>query len=283
MEQQAAYNAINFSWSPFPTKAPVNSTVANLVLAAYLCPSDPNSGSGKNADLSAGGGAINNYASSFGTNLTAGGWAWDNNGPTVNGYWKPQGTNGVFAYLTTYGIQSITDGTSQTVAYAEWLVGDGRANGGSKYRGNVETKDGAPYGPGGGSYNIGDANAPAASVIAALSTCATAFGAEPATNAAQISDVKGWRWADGTMGFAAFNTVQTPNDTVGGCGGGGGGNGNAWLNGAWSIGSSSGHPGGVNVLLADGSVRFVKNSIAKPIWWALGSRNGGEVVSSDAY
>jgi len=46
---------------------------------------------------------------------------------------------------------------------------------------------------------------------------------------------------------------------------------------------SSNHPGGVNVAFADGSVRFIKNSVSLPAWWALGSRNGGEVISSDAY
>jgi hypothetical protein len=30
-------------------------------------------------------------------------------------------------------------------------------------------------------------------------------------------------------------------------------------------------------------VRFVKDSVAASTWWALGSRNGGEVVSSDQY
>ncbi len=34
---------------------------------------------------------------------------------------------------------------------------------------------------------------------------------------------------------------------------------------------------------ADGSVHFIKNSVSPPTWWALGSRNGGEVISSDAY
>ena len=43
------------------------------------------------------------------------------------------------------------------------------------------------------------------------------------------------------------------------------------------------HPGGVNCAFADGSVHFIKNSIAPQTWWALGTRNVGEVVSSDAY
>jgi len=47
--------------------------------------------------------------------------------------------------------------------------------------------------------------------------------------------------------------------------------------------ASSNHPGGVNVLLTDGSVRFVKDSISLTTWQALGSMAGGEVVSSDSY
>ena len=50
-----------------------------------------------------------------------------------------------------------------------------------------------------------------------------------------------------------------------------------------AITARSYHPGGVNTLLADGSVRFIKSSIAGPIWRALGSISGGEIVSADAY
>jgi len=48
-------------------------------------------------------------------------------------------------------------------------------------------------------------------------------------------------------------------------------------------GFKSRHPGGVNLLFCDGSVHFIKNSIAMPTYCALGSRNGGEVLSSDSY
>jgi prepilin-type N-terminal cleavage/methylation domain-containing protein/prepilin-type processing-associated H-X9-DG protein len=48
-------------------------------------------------------------------------------------------------------------------------------------------------------------------------------------------------------------------------------------------GARSKHPGGVNSLFGDGSVRFVKNSINGATWIALGSISGGEVVSSDSY
>jgi len=46
---------------------------------------------------------------------------------------------------------------------------------------------------------------------------------------------------------------------------------------------SSFHSGGVNLLMADGSVRFVKDSVSLPAWRALGTMSGGEVISSDSY
>ncbi len=46
--------------------------------------------------------------------------------------------------------------------------------------------------------------------------------------------------------------------------------------------ASSYHPGGVNLLLGDGSVRFVKNTINLTTWQALGTRAGGEVISADS-
>jgi prepilin-type N-terminal cleavage/methylation domain-containing protein/prepilin-type processing-associated H-X9-DG protein len=47
--------------------------------------------------------------------------------------------------------------------------------------------------------------------------------------------------------------------------------------------ASSRHPGVVNVLFADGSARAVKQTIAIQVWWAVGTRAGGEVVPGDAY
>jgi prepilin-type N-terminal cleavage/methylation domain-containing protein/prepilin-type processing-associated H-X9-DG protein len=43
------------------------------------------------------------------------------------------------------------------------------------------------------------------------------------------------------------------------------------------------HTGGVNTAFCDGSVRFVKDSVALPIWRALSTTRGGEVISADAY
>ncbi|MHB1558203.1 MAG: DUF1559 domain-containing protein [Isosphaeraceae bacterium] len=43
------------------------------------------------------------------------------------------------------------------------------------------------------------------------------------------------------------------------------------------------HPGGANVLMGDGSVRFIKQSINLRTWQAMCSRAVGEVISADAY
>ncbi len=66
--------------------------------------------------------------------------------------------------------------------------------------------------------------------------------------------------------------------------------GQLWGSADWSCrysyaarGFKSRHPGGANFLFADGSVKFLKNSINRATYAALGSRNGGEVVSADAY
>ena len=73
-----------------------------------------------------------------------------------------------------------------------------------------------------------------------------------------------------------FNTIAPPNSTQypwGDCRYTGGG----YPNDATFANANSNHPGGVNVLMADGSVRFVKSSINQYTWWALGTRANGEV------
>jgi len=46
---------------------------------------------------------------------------------------------------------------------------------------------------------------------------------------------------------------------------------------------TSNHPGGVNMCFSDGHVQFIKDSIGLQTFWALGTKAGGEVVSSDQY
>jgi prepilin-type processing-associated H-X9-DG protein len=59
--------------------------------------------------------------------------------------------------------------------------------------------------------------------------------------------------------------------------------GGGYPNDATFSNANSLHPGGRNVLMADGSVRFVKSSINMYTWWSLGTRAYGGVISSDSY
>ena len=88
MEQTPLYNAINFGFGPYTVVkySNINSTAANTVINSFLCPSDPNSGAGKNGN----GGNINDYTASFRA-TTNNGSAWDNNAGNYY-HQRPNGT-----------------------------------------------------------------------------------------------------------------------------------------------------------------------------------------------
>jgi prepilin-type processing-associated H-X9-DG protein len=120
-------------------------------------------------------------------------------------------------------------------------------------------------------------------INADLQTCNQAFQAGGSNLATGIYSA-GYSWALAGTDSTYFTTIVPPNSTTSnwaacrfGCVGCGTSPGAEYAN------VSSLHPGGVNVGFADGSVRFVKNSINMLTWMQLGSRAGGEVVSSDAY
>jgi len=48
-------------------------------------------------------------------------------------------------------------------------------------------------------------------------------------------------------------------------------------------GARSKHPGGINVVMGDGSVRFLKNSVNAVVWQSLNTISSGEVLSADSY
>jgi prepilin-type N-terminal cleavage/methylation domain-containing protein/prepilin-type processing-associated H-X9-DG protein len=59
-------------------------------------------------------------------------------------------------------------------------------------------------------------------------------------------------------------------------------NGNAWSDYTqWRAAARSRHPAGVNAAFADGSVRFVTNTVDLVTWRAVGTKAGGEVVNTD--
>ncbi len=84
----------------------------------------------------------------------------------------------------------------------------------------------------------------------------------------------GQTWLEGNMTWTRYNHLLPPGQRT--CA-----NGLTW-NGV-AMTATSRHPGGVNIALADGSVRFVRESVNPDIWRALATIRGREVVASDAY
>jgi prepilin-type N-terminal cleavage/methylation domain-containing protein/prepilin-type processing-associated H-X9-DG protein len=280
LEQTAIYNAANFGWSPQGNLGgPVNSTAVDRVLNVFLCPSDTNSGGGRQN--------INNYCACFGTttgNLTS----WGNAKTPPNGFCnqQPSGSSGAFTFGLAYGLRDMVDGSTNTIAYSEWLVGDGRGtfyNGASRpstYRGNFLQASGVA-GP-----VAAEAYQNPTDTLSNLQQCQTIWRTWVTTGSGtgQIGDIIGLRWAMGTEGFSMFNVLQTPNDsnyTYAGCRAGTCSY--CWPDSSFTIGSASAHPGGVNVLLCDGSVRFVKSTVSRNTWWALGTKANNEVIDANSY
>jgi len=252
MEQQAVYNACNFNWNPtqdscsttFASKS--NSTAVNTIVATFLCPSDSYSGISR----------INNYLASRGPNTQE----------------NPTSFPGLFGRYACYGVRDCIDGTTNTIAFAEVLVGNAIAN--STYRGNGVVKVAVT-----GAANLLSVQTNPTGVQTMFTACLAMMKSTPANI---ITDT-GYRWADGRQGYGTFSTVAVPNDSQAPFS-------SCRLNPSYSgsdsqqlTNASSLHPGGANILFADGSVRFVKSSTNRTIWWALGTRDGGEVVSSDSY
>ncbi|MDR3633513.1 MAG: DUF1559 domain-containing protein [Isosphaeraceae bacterium] len=256
IEQTAIYSAINFSLEGPGEATGANATAYNTKINAFLCPSDSNAGeSGRGGSPN-----INSYNGCFGTTTYV-------NADFVN----PGDTTGCFAWRIAYGINGITDGTSNTIIFSEAIVSPSNAN---AVRGQLIMNSGDNTGD-----QVFDVNTiPIATVNSGLQTCNTAFVAS------NISNTHGHYWAVGHSGATLFNTVVPPNSKLypwGGCRK----DCSASCDAADMIYSnaSSYHSGGVNCCMADGSVKFVKDSVAMSVWWALGTRANGEVVSADAY
>jgi prepilin-type N-terminal cleavage/methylation domain-containing protein/prepilin-type processing-associated H-X9-DG protein len=273
LEQGPLYNAINFSfaddWNYLGIAGYINSTVTNTSINTMGCPSDPNwnslhVGGGGNAGY---GVDINNYYMSTGTSTYS---------TTAVG--AP--VTGLFCYQTKVGLADITDGTSNTIAFAEGLTGDRNPN-----ARNLGMSTGNGAAPAGSLANQYDASSVGGTTTTALAGLAADIAScNKQFNIVRLND-RGYRWAMGCMGYTFFNTVMPPNGggqtlfgscRVSCCSNGQAGHDQFVL-------ATSNHPGGVNVTLADGSVRFIKTSISVPTWWALGTKANGEVIGSDQY
>jgi prepilin-type N-terminal cleavage/methylation domain-containing protein/prepilin-type processing-associated H-X9-DG protein len=236
MEQQALYNAMNFSHassmsSPYGdvvsgTDA-VNTTVTSSIVSSFLCPSDdPPAAITSNALLTTDFYERNNVARSNHLFVT-GNYTDYNCGYTYAGV--PVGYKSPFWTDYSVRIAEVRDGLSNTM-----LVGE-----------SVQIKQSTSYGPywGAGTHTavhgrILDPNV-AANTALVLQQYSQPNGSPPSASTAR----------------------QLPY--------------------AWNF--SSKHPGGLNMLFGDGSVKFIKNTISPFTWFALSTIQGGEVISADQY
>jgi prepilin-type N-terminal cleavage/methylation domain-containing protein/prepilin-type processing-associated H-X9-DG protein len=256
LEQQPIYNSCNFSWtSAYDVGANVNTTVTNTKILAFLCPSDPLAGKT----------GFNSYLGCLGT--------------TTNVGISPGDSTGILSYGAAYNIAAVTDGTSNTVAFSESLVyPDGTTVGlNQPYRGSP-TPSAAGQAIATNPLLLTNAMT---LITTDLQACTQTLKTGTLGSGAFSA---GYLWALAGANSTYFNTIVTPNSSLynfAGCRFGCVGCGMA-PDGNYSN-TSSFHPGGVDVGFGDGSVKFIKNSIGMMTWMQLGTRAGGEVVSSDSY
>ncbi|WP_165251032.1 DUF1559 domain-containing protein [Paludisphaera soli] len=249
MEQQSLYSACNMNLAAYVDGNRMeNWTVGHTRVAGLLCPSDQNDGWDDQVAAS--------YANNLGTNRYYNDWASD--GPS---WWL--GTDGGLNKMVT--LSKIVDGTSNTAIFSEVLKGTGKGIGSGSKDGRHMLYQ-AP--------NLGIRNF-AGEVDANFKL----FQACRSQGTVRIWDYKGERWIQGDAARGGgYHHIATPNQKSCALDGNTGPNRNADS----IIAPSSNHAGGVNMLFLDGSVRFVKDSINYQTWTALGTRDGGEVVSSDS-
>ncbi|MFO0907063.1 MAG: DUF1559 domain-containing protein [Isosphaeraceae bacterium] len=270
LDQTQVFNALNFNFGCEDDSGTlaykVNSTGTNAVISVFVCPTDPNAGKPDHNGTS----NTNNYYACVGTTMNFSLIGSSTQYPSLNVRSIDFPSTGMFTWQKSYGISDCIDGTSNTIAFAEAVVG-------TQFLQLKQRRIG---------FNTVTALAPFISNDARLNPANTLAGIQACNNVwttgtgGSIDLQRGENWAHGCMAMTMFNTVVTPNQ----------------YNDEWThcsaIGSTaradlsnsdSYHPGGVNVLMSDGSVKFIKDTINRLSWWGLGTRAGGEVISADTY
>jgi prepilin-type N-terminal cleavage/methylation domain-containing protein/prepilin-type processing-associated H-X9-DG protein len=248
LEQQSLYNAYNWGQgdlTPAQVKTGPNTTVMYTTLNPFLCPSDPNPGDVTNLNQYGIGPGCTNYPNNMGVEPNVSGGVL--NGPS----WYMGGDQ----YLgRPVPLAAVTDGTSNTVMFSEWVKGSSGSNT-------------APLG-----VVYQDTNGP---------TTGNAVADAAACQRMTIKawDYKGQYWSQQDSGRGGgYWHITTPNtkscDQISGF---------SWYNVGSLLGPGSYHPGGVNMLFLDGSTRFIKSSISPQAYYGMATVSMGEVVSSDAY
>lgn len=250
LDQIAVYNSINMAhraengWGP----AEANATMRRAKLEVYLCPSDPNP---DHSDPQA---TSQNYAANVGTERYFNNWR--SNGITYVAGWDS-------AINRPVGPSALRDGSAQTAAFSEWIRGTMANNNQPKDARFVTWNAGGPP-RASGNIQAGRAGDGRYEELCDAST-------------SYQWDFRGecWWFSNGQRG-SGLGFSKRPNRKSCDAGWGDG------LDGG-SASPGSLHPGGVNVLFCDGTVRFVGDNVDKTIWWALGTRDGNEQIDNAAY
>ena len=172
-------------------------------------------------------------------------------GVSGGGYGSPIAADGVFPAVNGVKITEITDGTSNTAAMSESILGDG-----------AEISPTQP-----GDEKVAYKYLGYTGTLPSDTNCA---GSPSSWNG---YNRRGFMWASGEARCVSYNHYYTPNSKNFDCVA------NDPTKTYISVGyraARSRHTGGVNVLLADGSVRFVQDSISLETWRSLSTRAGGE-------
>jgi prepilin-type processing-associated H-X9-DG protein len=198
------------------------------------------------------------YANNLGTCLTLNGVHFDGPAYSMGDNFGPPVT-----------LATITDGTSNTAIFSEWLKGKNVTQSG------VESVYLSPT-----SLSTSGTLSPAISGSLQATLQSLAAGCQASVKLSQFT-TKGYSWVSQLTGVGGgYTHVQTPNKQA--CVYSNEDGATPLSTIASLIGAASRHPGGVDVGFLDGSVKFIKNSINPVTWWAVSTMAGGEVISADS-
>jgi prepilin-type N-terminal cleavage/methylation domain-containing protein/prepilin-type processing-associated H-X9-DG protein len=276
MEASTAFNSANFDMDPewsngtsYNTAGwdPSNLTIRGITINSYLCPSDNKPGNLNNAGVTPDASRQANYADNWGNNRRYAGWVPD--GPAYFPGWDSMVRNPVT-------LATVTDGTNNTALFAEFIKGDGTDP--------TASKDGLGMVYRGGGTNTGYGISNGSTQMSMPILTAEWYNANVCQTKSLTRNFswKGERWIASDNGRGGgYSHTMLPNRRSCLYDDGPGGISNDAMESLLAAGSN--HPGGVNVLFLDGSVRFIKNSINYPTWHAIGSKDGGEVIDGKAF
>jgi prepilin-type N-terminal cleavage/methylation domain-containing protein/prepilin-type processing-associated H-X9-DG protein len=239
MELGNLFNALNQSYT---AQAAQNTTIHNTQVNTFQCPSDGNDPGTPTGDT--------NYPNNIGLTRSIPGSSSTGplDGPAYKMNQAPENA--------TVTLASVTDGTSNTAIFSEWVKGK---NAGVTRPGLDQV------------YYAGSPETPGRPVLQIQQGC------NASTQIAYAQ--KGIDWLLDLCGKGgAYSHIMTPDKKACWWGTGDSANTDTTV-----VGASSYHSGGVNVGFLDGSVKFVKDSVSNNTWWAIATKAGGEVIDASSY